>query len=128
MSEHMHSFSINVVGDTTQEQWVGLFKVKTRLSHRDHLNRDRIRREMLGPNPQGVSPRADSIAEIFSQLSVRIVDAPSWWKDQGGGMDLADDNVVAKVYDEAMKAEADLAKSLKEKADLAKKALETSNL
>lgn len=135
MDEHVTSFTVNLVGDTTQEQWTGVFKCKTRLSHRDHLTRDRVHRDLLGPNVErrveadgtvvtNVTPRAASIAEVFSQLAIRIVDAPSWWKEMDGGMGLSDDNVVSKVYEEAIKAESDVIQALKEKAKAAKKELD----
>jgi len=117
------SFSVNVTGETTGEVFPGVFKVKTRLSHRDALNRDQIRRSLLGPNPAGASPRAESIADIFSELGVRIVDAPSWWVNSDGGMELSDDAVVAEVYKQAMAAAQVANDELKAKGEAAKKDL-----
>lgn len=123
IEKYENQFSVNVTGDTTGENYRGLFRVRSRLSHRDHLNRDRIRREMLGPAPEAASDRARSIAEIFSQLSVRVIEAPSWWTNSEGGMGLADDNVVAEIYQEALKAETDEIAKVTKKGEEAKKDL-----
>jgi hypothetical protein len=126
ITKYESSFTISSTGDVSGDTYKGVFKVKTRLSHRDQLNRDRIRRDLLGSNPEGVGARAASIAEIFSQLAVRIVDAPSWWTNTDNGMDLSDDNVVAEVYEASIKAEADEVERVRKKGEEAKEALKSS--
>lgn len=123
VTKYEAQFTVNTTGETTGDAYKGLFRVKTRLSHRDHLNRDRIRRDMLGANPDGASDRARSIAEIFSQLSVRVLDAPSWWANSENGIELADDNIVAEVYGEAIKAEQDEIQRVQKVGEGAKKDL-----
>jgi hypothetical protein len=99
------SFTVDVVGERTKDRKVGKFTVKKRLSFRDQLNRDNLRRELLGPAAGQPSPRAISASNIFSELGVRIVEAPSWWTDNNSGMDLEDDKVVGEVYDRTMDIE-----------------------
>lgn len=118
----IEQFTVSVTGEVTGQVWAGAFKVKTRMSHRDHMTQDRLRREYLGPL-EGASPRAAASAEIFSQLAVRIVDAPSWWADNGAGLDLADDNVVSQVYEAAMKAEREAIEALKKAGEAAREEL-----
>jgi hypothetical protein len=103
----VEEFVVSAKGETTEETRKGVFKVKTRLSHRDRLTQDRIRRELLGGADGGPRPSDRSIvmAEVFSQLAVRVVSAPSWWTDNGNGMDLEDDSIVSEVYDKAMAPE-----------------------
>lgn len=120
MNNDPASFDIKMFGDITGEQWVGLFKAKKRLSYRDQLRRDQVRRDLLGNHPEAASALALSQAEIFSELSVRLIQAPSWWTEKGNGIDLEDDNVVIEVYQQAMKAESDALKELKEKGEAAK--------
>ncbi len=113
------TFTIDVVGTTTGDRKVGKFTAKKRLSFRDQLTRDNLRRQLLGPAVGQPLPRALSAANVFSELGVRIVEAPSWWTDNDGGMDLEDDEVVAAVYEKAMEAEEEALKALKKDAEKA---------
>lgn len=115
-------FSLSCVGDFTGEKWVGNFRAKTKLSHRDHLAQDRIRRELQGPG-DGASKQALSRAEMFSQLAVRLTIAPTWWKEADNGLDLHDENVAVEVYNEALKIERTAWEELQKSADDAKAAL-----
>lgn len=123
MSTNDAPFSINIAGDVETDRYIGDFRTKVRLSHRDHLERDRIRRELLGADPVNASPRAASIAEIVSQLAVRITKAPPWWVDSDNGLSLSEDSVLAAVYDAAIKVERDAFEEIKKKAEQAKKEL-----
>lgn len=118
------SFTINIVGESTQTQWVGDFRVKRRLSFRDELRRDSIKRELLGGvNPQFADARAANIADVFSELAVRVVSAPTWWTEKGGGIDLEDDNVASAVYKATMAKEQEALAEIKAKAETAREEL-----
>lgn len=121
--KYMATVTVDVIGETTHEKFPGVFKVRTRLSFRDALRRDEIRRSLLGPNPDGASPRATSIADICSELTVRIVESPSWWGNSDGGLELSDDNVLREVFESTMRAVSDAANDLQKKGEAAKKAL-----
>jgi len=112
-------FTISVVGNVTGETFKGKFSAKPHLSFRDELLQDKIRRELLGPDAEHASEAAKIQSFMFSQLAVRIVDAPGWWKDNGNGLDLVDDNVIAEVYQEVMRIEKEALKELQEKGDKA---------
>lgn len=114
------SFTISVQGENPEDLFTGVFKVKTRLSHRDSLTRDQVRRSLLGPNPDGASPRAESTADVFSELAVRIVDAPSWWVGADNGMALMDDAPVSEVYKRTMESVAEALEATKKKGETAK--------
>lgn len=120
-------FSISVTGESTGEKWTGSFKMKTRLSHRDQLRLDQIRRDLLGPNPDGASPRAQNQAEVFSFIAVHLLDAPMWWKSNDNGLDLQDDNVVAEVYAQITKAKSDAIEKLKKAASEAEVTIKEAN-
>jgi len=98
-------FSVHVVGETSGETFSGKFKVKDRLSHRDKLMRDERRRVILGSKSDEAPVWAQKYAEVFSQLDIRVIEAPSWWKENGLGLDLEDDNVIVEVYNKTMKVE-----------------------
>lgn len=113
------SFTIDVTGETTGDRKVGKFTAKKRLSFRDQLARDNLRRELLGPAVGQPLPRAMSAANIFSELGVRLVEAPSWWNDNDNGMGLEDDKVVATIFDKVMEIEEKALKALSKEAEKA---------
>jgi hypothetical protein len=113
-------FTVTITGETSGETWRGEFAAKPRLSHRDQLARDRIRRELLGPDGTNAVPRAHNQAEIFSQLAVRLTEAPKWWSEAGNGLDLDDDNIVAEVYSQVMRIEQEAFERVKKAAEDAK--------
>jgi hypothetical protein len=112
-------FTISLVGEASLETWAGTFRAKTRLSHRDQLSKDARRRELLGNQPGTSTERALTTAMILAELSVRLTDAPKWWSEKGGGLDLEDDNVIGAVYDKAMTIEKEAADDKKKKAEAA---------
>lgn len=97
-------FSIRVQGDSTGETWVGDFRAKVALTRREIITKDRIRREMIGPvgTPD---EHAMLLAIAYSELKVRITDAPKWFTESDCALDLADETPLAAVYKEAMKIE-----------------------
>ena len=113
-------FTIDMVGDSTGERQVGKFSAKKRLTFNDQLARDNFRRQMLGAAPGEPLPRAASMAQIFSELLVRLIDAPSWWVDADEGRALEDENVVVDVYEKALKVESDAAAEVAKKAAIAR--------
>lgn len=112
-------FDLNLEGDVTKEKWIGKFKCKLRLSHRDTLTKDNLRRQLLGDSPELATERAASLAFIASELSVRLMDAPPWWKASDNGLELADDNVMAEVYANCVRLEKDLYDKTHKKVDQA---------
>jgi len=112
-------FSISLIGDVSEEKWVGDFRAKKTLSHRDQLRRDQIRRELLGSQGGTPTERALSIAMVLSELAVRITKAPKWWAEKGDGLDLDDGNVIGEVYDNVTRIEREAAEAKKVKAEKA---------
>lgn len=117
-NKYTAEFNVSCKGEVTGEQFTGNFTVKTRLSHYDQLKRDEARRALLGPSPLGQVPgeQAKITAEVFSQLAVRVVKAPSWWTDSNNGLDMMDSDPASKVYEAAMTAEKEELDRLKEEA------------
>ncbi len=118
-------FAVNETGEFTGNQYPGTFKIKLRLSHRDRLRLDQMRRELLGPSPDGQPPliEAANTAEIFSYLWTRIISAPSWWVNAGNGIDLEDNKVVSVVYAKTVEKVNEAIEALNKKGDEAKEDL-----
>lgn len=110
-------FSISVIGDETGEKWVGDFRAKERLTHRDTLMKDQRRRELLGQSGGEPDRRALSVAVIVSELTVRLTKMPKWFEESALGLDLEDENVLAEVYDKAIKIQLNAAEARKKAAE-----------
>lgn len=121
---NQENFIVNALGETTGESWSGKFAAKKRLSFNDQLRRDNFRRQMLGAAVGEPAPRAASMALIFSELLVRLVEAPSWWVDADEGRELEDENVIVQVYEKAIKVEEDAREAVRKKAEGARADLE----
>lgn len=96
------SFVLDIVGDNTGEKFTGNFEFKQRLSWRDRIQKDTMRRSIIGDKPEGASQDVVMRAEMLAQLSVSVVDAPKFWKESNGGLDLYDDNIAIKLYEAVM--------------------------
>ena len=57
----------------------------------------------MGADAQNASPDAVAMAVILAELSVRITDAPAWWRESKGGLEMADDNVITAIYENVRK-------------------------
>lgn len=101
----------------------GTFKIKLRLSYRDVLRMDAIRRDLLGKNAELADLATSNIAAKFAKMWVHIVDAPAWWKDSGNGLDLEDAAPISEVYDAIEKMEKEHYEELQAKTASAKEEL-----
>lgn len=120
------SVVVDVVGSVTGRRWEGAFKVRPRLSHRDYMRKDIMRRDLLGARPDEADEVASQMAEAFSKIAMHLTDAPSWWKDANNGMDLLDGEPVATLYKLISDKEKEASDSLKTKAEEAKVELKTT--
>lgn len=103
----------------------GKFKVKLRLSHKDRLQMDEIRRNLLGIKSSEASPEANGLASALAKIQVHLIDAPSWWKDGGNGLEFEDDEVVLEVLEGLTKVEGEYLAEIKKSAGEAREELKT---
>lgn len=123
MSSNTESFTINETGENTGKLYKGVFKTKIRLGHRAQLRQDEMRRDLLGAKPDGASPRAVNLADIFSFIWAHLEEAPQWWTMENNGIDLEDDVVPAAVYRAIVDLKVAAAGKLKKEAEDATKVL-----
>lgn len=118
-------FSINVVGEESGRAFTGDFKVKCSLTRQDRFRADQVRRDIIGPLPEGQMPlpQLQTEAFILGQLAVRIIDSPDWWADSGsiGGLKLQDYNVILSIYDKVVELDEKVAQKLKKDTEEALK-------
>lgn len=123
MAQPTFSFVLDIIGDNTGEKFVGNFEAKLRLSHRDQLNKDQLRRQIIGDKPDQATKDSMMRAEILSHLSLSLLDTPKWWKDGAGGLDLYDDNVIFDLYDLVVKGQTKAIEEVLKKGEEAKEEL-----
>lgn len=92
------TFDIKVVGDESENTYEGVFNAKTKVSMRDRLKEDELRRAFLGMDAASASQEAYVIASALAFLGVRVTKAPKWWTESNNGSDLVDVNVVGEVH------------------------------
>lgn len=75
-------FDIAIQDDLTMETYIGNFKVKCFLSPLEVIRADRIYRELIGSvNSVMAGDTAQNYAFAISQLSVRIINCPDFFKN-----------------------------------------------
>lgn len=117
-------FSLDAVGELSDQKYYGTFDCLKRLTHAKQIARDRIIREILGPNAQDASNRARNQAEIVAQMQVCLIGAPDWLKNARYGLDLIDDNIISEISDRIDEIQLKAIKEIKEKGNKAKEALQ----
>ena len=99
-------FDINVLGDRTNQSYMGTFRVKCLLSPLEEIEADKIYRELLGPNSHLAQEHVRQQAFALAQLDQRLIEFPAFWENAVlGGGHIKDRNVVMEVLDKAIQAQ-----------------------
>lgn len=119
--ETTSTFSISEVGETSGKSYVGEFKVKTVLTRRELFRIDAVRREIIGPSPEGSVVPADLQLEahMHAHLQIRVIKAPQWWAECGNGLDIEDLDIIAKLFGFMIREENKGKTALKKEAEQA---------
>lgn len=128
MSKREDEFVVNIP-QLGEEPLRGKFRVKLKLSYREILGMDALRRQLLGPGGNEADGMATVIASGIAKIRTHALETPSWWKDAEEGLGFDDINVVLTVLQELNKVEQAALDELKKAAEGAtqdlKKSLET---
>lgn len=123
-NDYQKDFTLDITGDVSGKAYAGVFTIKSRLSHMDRFRQDQVKRSILGgDNPNAAGPEAMSMAEAFSQIAIRVLNGPDWFKNSNA-MDIADFNVIQEIYTRCIKIEQDEIDKVTKKAEEAKKTLD----
>lgn len=79
--------------------------------HRLELEKTR----MLG-NSANPTDELAGLAIVLSNLRIRIIDGPNWWKQSDGGYNITEFDTLTSLYEKVLSAEAEWRLALKEKA------------
>lgn len=82
----------------------GRFRIKTKLSMAEVLGQDAMRRQLLGPAPDGAAAEAAVLAHAIAKIRTYVLETPSWWKENGEGLGFEDINAPVIVLNELEKA------------------------
>ena len=102
----------------------GRFKIKLRLSNRDSIKLDEIRRSLLGDRSDLASEGVNGLATVLAKIATHVLESPSWWTASNNGLDLEEQGPVLDIYEAIIKAEKEYTQELSKKAEDAKKLLE----
>ena len=109
------SFMLTVEGDVTSHKYEGQFTVKCVLSMADkrllEIEQSRLSVDLLNPTNDLVA-----ISRVVANLRVRVMDAPDWFDQIIGNLDVLDDNVIFEIYSECLKASSEWKDELKKKS------------
>ena len=113
----LENISIDVKGGSG-ENYKGVFEVKTSLTRSDRFRADQIRRQIIGPTPDGTAPLPALQTEAYMTgvVAVRVIKGPKWWEDSNNGLDLEDPEVVLALFDKMLELDEKKNQSLKEEA------------
>jgi len=111
--------------DSSGETFTGSFAAVRRLTPRQMMLADRIRREQLGEHAQYASDDMLNITNMFAHLAVSITKSPQWWKESNGGLDLDSDKipVIVAIYKKVAEIQGKVEKELTKEAEADKKVL-----
>lgn len=103
----------------------GQFKVKCILSPLEFVRCDSMYRELLGKvNPQLATEYVSQLSYAMSQLKHRIMECPTWFRDESTGVKgNVDDKVLLHVFDKSVEAEAQYREGIEERYEKANKSV-----
>jgi hypothetical protein len=116
-------FSVDIKGESSGQDFVGSFTVKTKLSIKEHLRQDELYRSLLGADSQNASIDSKSLATALAYLATRIVTSPEWWKKMEGGLSCEDINVISEINNKCIAEIEKEYATLKNEASAAEEAL-----
>jgi hypothetical protein len=97
------------------KRYEGRFTVRCLLNMRQKHQLELEKTRLLG-NYVNPTDELAGIAIVVATLRSRITDAPDWWKQSDGGMNLTDFDVLNTLFERVTTAEAEWRTKLKEKA------------
>ena len=108
------SFMLSVAGEVTGHKYEGQFTVKCVLSMADkrllEIEQSRLSVDLMNPTNNLVA-----ISRVVANLRVRVINAPDWFDQIIGSLDILDDNVVFELYSKCLDASNEWQEELKKK-------------
>ena len=100
-------FDINLVGEHTNNTYMGSFKCKALLSPMEQIRADKMYRDLLGNNSHLASTHVSQLCYALSQLSHRLIETPPFWEGSGiAGSHIKDESVILQVLEHSLEVAA----------------------
>ena len=110
------TFLLSVEGDVTGHKYEGQFSTKCVLSMADkrvlEIEQSRLSMDLLNPTDNLIA-----ISRVVANLRVRIIEAPDWFDQIIGSLDILDDNIIFELYGKCLDASNEWSEELKKKAE-----------
>lgn len=119
MARNEAEFTVSIPQQAGEEPLRGKFRVKVKLSYRDILNMDAMRRQLLGPGGGEADGFAALIASNVAKIRIHSLETPSWWREAEEGLGFDDIGVIVAIANELNKIEKDHLEDLKKLAEKA---------
>lgn len=95
------SFSFSHVGSTTGKKYEGTFTVKCVLNLADK-RRLELEKSNLSADLSNPTDNLSVLSTIVSNLRVRVINSPDWFKQSIQTLDIIDDDILFEVYKAAL--------------------------
>lgn len=103
--DNIAEFEFHGKGKVTGQTYHGKFRVKCVLTVLEEIQADKIYRNLLGDNLIYASQEIRELAFALSQLNVRVIEGPYFWKDLNLGKDFQDKNILFELLNMATEAQ-----------------------
>lgn len=101
LPKNQKSFQLDYTGELTGKRYEGTFTVKCVLNMAEKRKLE-IERSGLSADLNNPTGNLNAIALVVSNLRVRVIDAPDWFKQSIVSLDILDEDVLFEVYSKAL--------------------------
>ena len=109
------NFMFSEAGEMTSHKYEGQFTVKCILSMADKRLLE-IEQSRLAMDLQNPTDNLVAIARVVANLRVRVLDAPDWFDQIIGNLDILDDNIIFELYGKCLDSASEWREELKAKS------------
>jgi hypothetical protein len=106
------SFEFKEVGDITNVEYKGEFEIKTILKIADKKRKEQIVSIKMGVSQSSATPALKLYCEYLSELQVRVIKGPSWFKSNELD-ELIDENIIVALVEKIQEKEAEWIENIK---------------
>jgi hypothetical protein len=101
LPKNQKSFEISHIGEVTGKKYEGTFTVKCVLNLADKRKVE-IERSSISADLNNPTENLSAIASVVSNLRVRVVESPDWFKQSISNLDILDEDVLIEVFSKCL--------------------------
>ena len=109
------TFHFEHTGETTGRKYEGDFTVKCVLNLADKRALE-VQKSNISLDLNNPSANLSAISDVVSNLRVRVIDAPDWFKQVIVSLDVYDDELFFEIYGKCLEKSEEWLRSLKKEA------------